>query len=195
MRYTEQFWSGEFGDEYTNRSPGNLQANIAFFSRILSKTHSVESIVELGCGSGLNLRAIDILAPNMDLWGVEINESAADRVPVGQVIRGSFLDVPIPSCDLAFTKGVLIHVNPGDLPHAYSVLYGVSTRYILVAEYFNPTLVEVEYRGHSGRLWKTDFAKEMMQMYADLRLVDYGFVWKQDQFPQDDLTWFLLEKK
>ena len=35
-----------------------------------------------------------------------------------------------------------------------------------------------------------------MKKYNDLDLVDYGFIYHRDKnFPQDDLNWFLLEKK
>ena len=36
---------------------------------------------------------------------------------------------------------------------------------------------------------------ELMDRFPSLKLVDYGFLWKRDPvFPQDDITWFLLEK-
>lgn len=35
----------------------------------------------------------------------------------------------------------------------------------------------------------------MLAQYQNLHLVDYGFVYHRERnFPQDDLTWFLLEK-
>jgi pseudaminic acid biosynthesis-associated methylase len=78
----------------------------------------------------------------------------------------------------------------------YDSLYKASRRYIILAEYFNPTPVEVNYRGHAGRLFKRDFAGEMLDRFPDLQVVDYGFTWKRDPvFPQDDLTWFVLEKR
>jgi len=34
-----------------------------------------------------------------------------------------------------------------------------------------------------------------MKKFNDLRLVDYGFAYHGDSnFPQDDITWFLMEK-
>ena len=94
------------------------------------------------------------------------------------------------------SKGVLIHLAPELLPTAYAQLYALSQRYILIAEYYNPAPVEVSYRGNSGKLFKRDFAGEMLDRYADLHLLDYGFVYHRDpQFPADDITWFLLEKR
>ena len=46
------------------------------------------------------------------------------------------------------------------------------------------------------RLFKRDFAGEILDRHADLQLVDYGFAYRRNpQFPQDDITWFLMEKR
>ena len=94
--------------------------------------------------------------------------------------------------DLSFTSGVLIHVNPDMLPAVYDRLYACST---LLIEYYNPTPVEVAYRGHSKRLFKRDFAGEMLERYPTLELLSYGFQYHRDHnFPLDDATWFVLKK-
>ena len=199
---TEGFWREEFGDEYHERQKqndvGSVISNIALFSKILSKTKGVSRVIEFGCGTGQNMEAINLLGKDMAIIGVEINEEAALQVPVGYIFRQSIFDFQPPkisNVDLAFTKGVGIHIPPEDIDKLYDVLYRSSNRYILMAEYYNPIPVEVEYRGHSGKLWKRDFAGEIMDKYPDLELIDYGFVYHKDQFPQDDLTWFLLSKE
>jgi len=197
----ENFWAGDFGDEYTRRNRGQavVAANTAFFARILSHLPKVASVVELGANIGMNLLALRRLLPEARLSAVEINESAAAelrRIEGVEVTVGSLFDfAPASPATLAFIKGVLIHIAPGRLPDAYAALYRSSSRFICLAEYYNPSPVEVPYRGHSGKLFKRDFAGEMLDRYPDLRLVDYGFVWRRDVFAQDDLTWFLLEKR
>jgi len=202
MNPQEQFWAGEFGDEYAKRSLGSVSANIALFGRILARTEDVRSVIEFGAGVGSNLQAFMQLLPGAALTGIEINEKAFDRL--GQFlaevphspIHASMLDPATPwgEYGLAFTKGVLIHIAPEDLPRAYEVLHRASSRYILVAEYYSPKPIEIEYRGHSARLWRRDFAGEMLDRFNDLRLIDYGFVYHRDPYPQDDLTWWLLSK-
>ncbi|MGH3265470.1 MAG: pseudaminic acid biosynthesis-associated methylase, partial [Trebonia sp.] len=92
-------------------------------------------------------------------------------------------------------SGVLIHIAPDQLQRIYERLHMACGRYLLLAEYYNPSPVEVEYRGHSGRLFKRDFAGELMDRFADLRLRDYGFAYHRDPlFPADDVNWFLLER-
>ena len=79
---------------------------------------------------------------------------------------------------------------------AYDILFRASKRYIMVCEYYNPTPVEVEYRGNKSVLFKRDFAGEMLDRYQNLQLLDYGFAYHRDaHFPQDDCTWFLMEKR
>ncbi|MGD9133805.1 MAG: hypothetical protein PVF78_09180 [Desulfobacterales bacterium] len=98
--------------------------------------------------------------------------------------------------DFIFTKGVLIHINPDQLSNVYESLYGASNKYICIIEYCNPKPVEVQYRNQRNKLFKRDFAGEMLDEYRDLNSVAYGFVCHKDlHFAQDDLTWFLLEKK
>ena len=91
---------------------------------------------------------------------------------------------------------MLIHINPDHLSVAYDRLYTSSQRYILVCEYYSPVPVAISYRGHDDRLWKRDFAGEMMERFPELRLVASGFLTRHHQYwPQDDQNWFLLEKK
>ena len=96
--------------------------------------------------------------------------------------------------DLTFTVGVLIHINPDYRNLVYDNLVSKSKRYIVIVEYYNPSPVDIIYRGHKDKLFKRDFAGELIEEYG-LNLVDYGFFYKRDKLsPQDDLTWFLLEK-
>jgi spore coat polysaccharide biosynthesis protein SpsF len=197
----ERFWAGAFGEEYSARNAGAalVPANAALLARVLARTAGVRSLVELGANLGHNLRALRLLRPALELAAVEINPAAAaalGRIEGVQVFPESLLDWrPERTWDLALVKGVLIHLAPERLPQAYDLLHRAAGRYICLAEYYNPTPVEVPYRGHAGKLFKRDFAGELLEAHADLRLVDYGFVYRRDpNFPQDDLTWFLLEK-
>lgn len=98
--------------------------------------------------------------------------------------------------DLALIKGVLIHINPDALSQVYDKLVAASGKYLLVAEYYNPAPVAIPYRGHTDRLFKCDFAGEIMDRHPQMELVDYGFAYRRDpNFPQDDITWFLMGKR
>ena len=198
----EKFWAGDFGDEYIgrNKSEEYLASNLNFFSKAFNQLGQPNSLIEFGANIGMNLRAIKLLFPKIDLFGIEINKNAADELAkfIGQenVFNGSIFEFEAThKCDVSLIKGVLIHINPEMLALVYEKLYTASNKYILICEYYNPSPVTVSYRGHSDRLFKRDFAGEMLEKYVDLKLVDYGFCYKRDKaFPQDDITWFLLEK-
>lgn len=197
----EEFWTGQFGDDYTNRNQGSqlIASNTALFASIIARTRQVKSILEFGANRGLNLLALRSLLPAVELSAVEINPKAVKELETIQnlkIYRQSILEFVVDyQRDLVLSKGLLIHIAPEMLPRAYQVLYESSGRYICLAEYYNPTPVEVEYRGNKGKLFKRDFAGEMMDRYPDLALLDYGFTYHRDNnFVHDDLTWFILSK-
>jgi pseudaminic acid biosynthesis-associated methylase len=199
----EEFWAGDFGDNYIGRNKSGrlLASNLNFFSKALRTAGKVNSIVEFGSNVGMNLRALKLLYPEQEQFGVEINAKAATELKqfVGEnnVFNGSIFDFETENkFELTLIKGVLIHINPEMLPTVYDQLYAASEKYILICEYYNPSPVTINYRGHSEKLYKRDFCGEMLDIYPDLRLVDYGFSYKRDPaFSQDDITWFLLEKQ
>ena len=199
----ESFWAGEFGTAYIDRNQGDklLAANLDFFAKSLRGARGIQSCMEFGANIGMNLRALKLLHPALELHGIEINVDAAallgSLISRDRVFQGSILDyVPSRKFDLVLIKGVLIHINPDELPAVYERLYHSTGRYLMLAEYYNPAPVAIPYRGHRDRLFKRDFAGELLDAYADLSLVDYGFAYRRDpNFPQDDINWFLMEKR
>lgn len=198
----EAFWAGEFGTDYIERNQGEalLASNLSFFTKALRSAHGIESCIEFGANIGMNLKALKLLYPALDAHAIEINEDAVaalrDVIPAGNAYNRSILDFePQRQWDLAFIKGVLIHINPDELPAVYDALVKSCSRYLLVAEYYNPAPVAIPYRGHSDRLFKRDFAGEILDRHKQMRLIDYGFAYRRDpSFPQDDITWFLMER-
>jgi len=198
----ESFWAGEFGTEYIRRNQGAelLASNLAFFSQALRSAHKPKDCIEFGANIGMNLKALRLLYPQQEQFAIEINADAVAELrtilPPENVFHTSILDYsPVQRFDLVLIKGVLIHINPDYLPQVYETLYQSTGRYLLISEYYNPTPVQVSYRGHSDRLFKRDFCGEILDHYPDFELIDYGFVYHRDpNFPQDDTTWFLLER-
>lgn len=199
----ENFWAGAFGAEYIlrNQSDALLASNLNFFAKALRGARGIRSCIEFGANVGMNLRALKLLYPGIDLHGIEINAEAAHQleavIPSNQVDNVSILGFQSKrNWDLALIKGVLIHLNPEVLPLVYDKLVACVSRYLLVAEYYNPAPVAIPYRGQTDRLFKRDFAGEILERHPQLQLIDYGFAYHRDpNFPQDDITWFLLEKR
>ena len=198
----EKFWAGEFGDNYIERNEDKIlvASNLSIFSKVFEKAQDVNSVIEFGSNIGLNLIAIKQLLPDAKISSVEINPNAVkelEKLNLDEIFHTSILDFEnSDKKDFVFTKGVLIHINPDMLQKVYEKMYNNSKKYICMVEYYNPTPVEIPYRGHSGKLFKRNFAGEIMEKYPDLKLVDYGFFYHQDpRHHQEDLTWFLMEKR
>jgi spore coat polysaccharide biosynthesis protein SpsF len=198
----EEFWAGTFGDEYIQRNTGPelLASNLSFFCKALARAAKPASCIEFGANIGMNLRALKLLYPTQEQHAIEINQTAADQLaealPRSNIYRQSILDFsPSRTWALVLIKGVLIHINPDSLPALYDALHKSTGRYLLVCEYYNPAPVTITYRGHANRLFKRDFCGELLSRFSDLSLIDYGFAYRRDpSFPQDDITWFLMEK-
>ena len=213
-RLQEVKWKGNFGDAYTERNGDateDVGSEISFFEEALSATrdccdgYDIKSCLEIGAGSGRNLVALTSIIPDCVCSAVEINPIATQRlqkIPELAVFEGSILDYSTEDLckegkySLVLSAGVLIHIHPNLLPAVYELMYQCSDKYLLVSEYYNPTPVEVKYRGERGLLFKRDFAGDLLDTYSDLELIDYGFRYHRDLFhPMDDLTYFLLKKR
>jgi pseudaminic acid biosynthesis-associated methylase len=199
----ETFWAGEFGTDYIGRNRSNtlLASNINFFSQALRKTQPIKSCIEFGANIGMNIHALKTLYPEIEAHGIEINNEAAkqlgDVIPTDHIYNTSILDFsPTRQWDLTLIKTVLIHIEPGSLASVYEKLVHSTSRYLMVAEYYSPKPAEVSYRGHTDRLFKRDFTGEILDTFPEMQLIDYGFAYHRDpNHPQDDINWFLMEKR
>ena len=198
----ESFWEGDFGTDYTARHETEDTNNMAFWNSILFNSpfrfYDIISIMELGANRGSNIKCLKKIYPAAEIGAVEINRFACDKVreiPGVELFEGSIFDLCTKKkWDMVITKGLLIHIDPILLDKAYELIYDLSAKYILLAEYYNPKPVEVPYRGNRNKLFKRDFAGDMIDRY-NLELLEYGFRYHRDEYPQDDLTWFLMEKR
>lgn len=199
----EKFWAGEFGDNYISRNQDlNLIAsNTAIFGRIFQHLFApINSVIEFGANIGMNIHAIRNLMPQTQLSCIEINATAVEHLNNIQDVKVYYQSILTfeskEKYDFVFSKGVLIHIDPNELHNVYTRMYNASKRYICMVEYHSPSPVALDYRGHSGKLFKRDFAGEMWEKYPDLKLRDYGFFYGRDpRHGQEDMNWFLFEKQ
>ncbi len=202
----EKFWKGSFGSEYIKRHDTKkwIVDNKVFFNNCLKKIkkNNVKTMIEFGSNVGLNLMALNKILNLKKITGIEINNNAykyLKKLNYVDAINTSALNYKSKDkYNLVLSKGFLIHINPKKLKTIYSNLYNscVKNGLILVAEYYSPKPVSVNYRGNKNVLFKRDFAGEILNIYKNkIKLIDYGFTYHRDTFPQDDITWFLFKKK
>ena len=198
-------WSGAFGDDYTQRNAATHDA-VRGRARALARALSAvegdmpKSVLEVGTNRGLNLAGLSSLVDG-DIWGLEPCASAREAavadgaIAADRMLAGFGHDIPLAdgAVDMAMTSGVLIHVDPTLLEQTMREIHRVSAKYILCIEYFSSTPQTIPYRGEEGLLFKRDFGGLYLDLFPDLRLVDYGFFWKRTTV-MDDSNWWLFRK-
>jgi len=201
-----QFWRGEFGDNYIGRNTATvdqLRGRVALWAKIIGCLvgNPPKSILEVGSNIGNNLMALRILT-GAEMYAVEPNAEAREILVRDGVVEperaldgiAAAISMADGAVDMAFTSGVLIHIHPDDLAASMREIHRVARRYIACIEYFSDKPEMIPYRGHDDRLFKRDFGGMYLDLFPDLRVVDYGFAWKR-LTGLDNLTWWLFEKR
>ena len=200
----ETFWKVKFCSDYISRHETQkwVKNNTVFFKRCLKSVNKrkLKTLIEFGSNVGLNLMALNDINKFEDITAIEINKKAYANLtklkyvnPINQSALEYSLDKKY---DLVLSKGFLIHINPKKLNLVYDKIFNSCKKsgYILICEYYSQNPVSVNYRGNKNMLFKRDFAGEIIKKYKNTTLIDYGFVYRNDKFPQDDMNWFLIKK-
>jgi pseudaminic acid biosynthesis-associated methylase len=194
----EALWAGEFGDDYVVRNRAAGEGRRPFWEARLAALE-VGSALEVGCNVGANLYWLAELLGAGNVAGVDVNEQALEilraRVPEIDARRAVARELPFGdgAFDLAFTTGVLIHQPPDELPRVMDEIVRCSRRYVLCGEYRADDLEEVPYRGQEGALFRHDYGRLYQERHPSLRLVEEGFL-PRDDGVWDDITYWVFEK-
>jgi pseudaminic acid biosynthesis-associated methylase len=211
-RTTKQIekWSGQFGREYTDRNALSLEELEKLYERNygISRTkmntvfigdvdRSIR-ILEVGSNIGNQLACLQKMGFT-NLYAIELQACAVKlsklRTRSINSIQGSAFNIPCRdgSFDLVFTSGLLIHISPTDIDFVLDEIYRGARKYIWGFEYYADCLTEVNYRGETELLWKTNFAKLYLERFPNLKLI------REKRFKylkNDNLdAMFLLEKR
>ncbi len=198
IKRLEVLWAGAFGNEYNERNKNTYGGRGAFWKTLLKKL-SVKNILEIGCNVGGNLQWAKEMIPSNQVWGVDINEEALQKLrgslPGVNVVWSAARDLPFRDnfFDLVFTAGVLIHQPDSSLIKVMSEAVRCSRRYVLCLEYFSDLPVEVFYRGNQGALFKRNYGKIYQKHFRNLRLVKQDWLGKAEGW--DDVTYWLFKKR
>lgn len=179
-----QFWTSQFGDEYTDRNSGDWDkfykeqwgvTRTELNEFFLSNLDKQSLILELGCNRGNQLKILKNQG-FINLWGLEINKKAikiARQDTDLTIIEASAFDTPFKDnfFDLVFTSGVLIHIFPEKINKIIDEIYRISKKYIWCFEYYSEKCEEIEYRGNKNKLWKNNFLKLFLERYPDLKII------------------------
>jgi pseudaminic acid biosynthesis-associated methylase len=209
----ENFWSGDFGKEYTDRNSryneelekayqtwygvSRREMNDEFLGRLPKDIR----ILEVGCNTGMQLACLKGMGFT-ELYGIELQpyavEKAKEYTDGISIIQGSAFDIPFKDnyFDLVFTSGVLIHIAPENLPKVFAEMHRCSKKYIWGFEYYAPKTTSINYRGNEGFLWKADYGKLIGEQFKNMEVVKqeyYPYITENEKGNTDSM--YLLAKK
>ena len=134
MNYDEIFWN-KYADENESRTNEEFTK---FMTDLARSLHCI-SILEIGCGTGIDLKKFD---DSFDIHGVDLNEHALElarkKIPKGKFYKENITKLPFEdaSIDFVFTHKLLNYLNDETLDDGVSEIFRVSKRYIVNCELF-----------------------------------------------------------
>ena len=172
-------------NEYARTNESRYNPNFAGFLRDLIRSLHCTSVLEAGCGTGIDLRLLD---ETVEVHGADLNEEAL-RIAKEQMPRGDFrlcdvrrLPYADASMDMIFTHRLLNYLDDTTLEAAMSDMYRVAGRYIMSCESYHPdeAFIEDPYR-----------YRDMPRRWAAYNTIPISNV---DMHPEIDKCRFLLLK-
>ncbi len=137
MDYDEIFWN-KYADENESR---NNEGFTKFLTDLASALHCT-NILEIGCGTGIDLRKFD---NSFEIHGVDLNEHALElakkNIPKGKFYKESITKLPFEdrSIDLVFTHKLLNYLDDNTLDEGVNEMFRITRKYIVNCELFEET--------------------------------------------------------
>ena len=135
MSYNEEFW-----DKYANENEDRYNEEFSKFVRDLAISLQCTSVLEIGCGTGIDLR----LFPEIfQINGIDLNDSALkiarEKTSLGNFKTGNITKLPFDdsSIDFVFTHGLMNYLDDETVKKGVGEMFRVSKRWIMNCEKFD----------------------------------------------------------
>ena len=134
MTYDKEFW-----DKYAEENETRYNEEFAKFTRDLAISLRCSSVLEIGCGTGIDLR---LFPDSFKVHGLDLNEKALEiakgKFPKGDFKKGSITELPFEdsSIDFVFTHQLLNYLDDDSLGKGVAEMYRVAGKYIMNCEKF-----------------------------------------------------------
>ena len=142
MSYDKEFW-----DKYTEGNETRYNEEFSKFTRDLAISLRCTSILEIGCGTGIDLR---LFPDTFQIYGIDLNDNALDiakeKLPIGNFRKGTITDLPYEdsSIDFVFTHQLLNYLDEETLEKGVAEMHRVAGRYIMNCEKFEETEKQID---------------------------------------------------
>ena len=157
MEYDVDYWN-----KYTDENESKNNQEFAKFILDLATSLRSNSVLEVGCNSGKDLKDFP---ENIEVCGLDLNEHALDvarkKFPKFQFKNGSVLNIPYEdsSIDFVFTHYLLNYIPEQEMEKAIKELYRVSSKYILTCELYDENESQLD---KDTKSWKRNVYKRWL---------------------------------
>ena len=142
MDYDKPFW-----DRYASENEARYNEEFAKFVRDLAASLRCSSVLEIGCGTGIDLR---LFPESFGVTGIDLNdmalEIAKEKQPSVEFKKGSITDIPFEdsSVDFVFTHQRLNYLDDPTLEKGVAEMYRVAKKYIMNCERYEESESEID---------------------------------------------------
>jgi len=184
VKYNEQFWN-----KYADENESRYNEEFAKYVRDLaSSLPGVQSILEIGCGTGIDLR---LFSDSFQLHGIDLNDYALDiakkQLPNVNFQKGNITKLPFDdsSIDFVFTHGLMNYLDDEVLENGITEIFRVSKRWIMHCEKYEKTEKQID-ENHKFR--------NMGEKWLDYKIKFVSDVDLHEDYGQENTRFTLLKK-
>jgi ubiquinone/menaquinone biosynthesis C-methylase UbiE len=184
MQYNDGFWN-KYADE--NESRYNEEFS-KYVKDLASSLPTVQSILEIGCGTGIDLR---LFPDSFQLHGIDLNEHALkiakEKLSFANFQKGNITELPFEdsSIDFVFTHGLMNYLDDDILEKGISEMYRVSKKWIMHCEKYEKT---------EKRIDENQKFRNMGEKWLNYEVKFVSDVDLHEDYGQDDTRFTLLKK-
>jgi len=153
MSYNEVFWN-----KYSDENESRYNEEFAKFTRDLATSLRCTSVLEIGCGTGIDLR---LFPDTFEIHGIDLNnhalEIAQEKLSIANFKNGDITKLPFEnsSIDFVFTHGLMNYLDDETLEKGIAEMFRVSKKWIMNCEKFEEAEKQIDenqkFRNMQGR--------------------------------------------
>jgi len=152
MGYNEEFWN-----KYSDENESRYNEEFSKFVRDLAISLRCTSVLEVGCGTGIDLR---LFQDTFQINGIDLNEKALsiakEKLPIANFKKGTITELPFEdsSIDFVFTHGLMNYLDDKVLEKGVAEMFRVSKRWIMNCENFDQVEKQIDENKKSRNMQK-----------------------------------------
>ena len=183
MSYDKEYW-----DDYAKENETRYNAEFAKFIRDLAVSLRCTSALEIGCGTGVDLR---LFPDTLQVYGVDLNDMALDmakkKSPSFDFKKGSITDLPFEdsSVDFIFTHKFLNCLNDEDLSKGVSEMHRVAKKYVANCEIYENS------QSKKDEIFK---GRNMLKEWSEYKVKIISDVNMHEDIEPDEIRFTLVKK-